>query len=213
MFVRFDTAKRPSDMSSDPTQTSESLIWAWRAAADARRTKRTIRRMPEIVSRGRPSYSGTMSTLFTPQAIGFARTPFKETMQVPKGPGTRHEANGVLEILPEFEVGLTHIEDFSHLFVIWVFNRSDGFELLGAPPGEETPHGVFATRSPFRPNPIALTVVELLRRDGASLHVHGVDMLDGTPILDIKPYMSSIPAETLRRGWLDEQEKRHASRV
>jgi len=150
--------------------------------------------------------------LFTPRAIGFARTPFKETTQVPKGPGTKHEANGVLEILPEFEAGLTHIEGFSHLFVLWVFDRSEGFELLGAPPGEETPHGVFATRSPFRPNPIALTVVELLRRDGASLHVHGVDMLDGTPILDIKPYMSSIPAESLRRGWLDEAEKRRAKR-
>ncbi|HEX3578993.1 MAG TPA: tRNA (N6-threonylcarbamoyladenosine(37)-N6)-methyltransferase TrmO [Thermoanaerobaculia bacterium] len=149
--------------------------------------------------------------LLTLRPIGLARTPFKETMQVPKGPGTKHEANGVLEILPEFEDGLTHIEGFSHLFVLWVFDRSEGFELLGAPPGEDVAHGVFATRSPFRPNPIALTVVELLRREGAALHVHGVDMLDGTPILDIKPYMSSIPAETLRRGWLEEAEKRRAN--
>ena len=79
---------------------------------------------------------------------------------------------------------------------------------MGAPPGEERPHGVFATRSPRRPNPIALTVVELLRREGRMLRVHGVDMLDGTPILDIKPYMSSIPAESLRRGWLEEAERR-----
>jgi tRNA-Thr(GGU) m(6)t(6)A37 methyltransferase TsaA len=150
---------------------------------------------------------------FTPRPIGFARTPFKETTQVPKGLGTKHEANGVLEILPEFEAGLTDIEGFSHLFVLWVFDRSDGFELLGAPPGEEVPHGVFATRSPYRPNPIALTVVELLRRDGTSLHVHGVDMLNGTPILDIKPYMSSVPAESLRRGWLEEAEKRRAAKA
>jgi tRNA (Thr-GGU) A37 N-methylase len=67
---------------------------------------------------------------------------------------------------------------------------------------------VFATRSPRRPNPIALTVVELLRRDGLDLHVRGVDMLDGTSILDIKPYLSSIPAEKLRRGWLAEAEAR-----
>jgi tRNA-Thr(GGU) m(6)t(6)A37 methyltransferase TsaA len=154
----------------------------------------------------------TTKPLFTPCPIGFARTRFKETVQVPKGPGTKHEANGVLEILPEFEAGLTHIEGFSHLFVLWVFDRSEGVELLGAPPGEEIAHGVFATRSPFRPNPIALTVVELLRCDGASLHVHGVDMLDGTPILDIKPYMSSIPAEGLRRGWLDDAEKRRSKR-
>jgi len=67
---------------------------------------------------------------------------------------------------------------------------------------------VFATRSPRRPNPIGLTVVELLRRDGRRLHVRGVDMLDGTPILDIKPYLSSVPPEQLRRGWLAEAEAR-----
>jgi tRNA (Thr-GGU) A37 N-methylase len=80
--------------------------------------------------------------------------------------------------------------------------------LLGTPPIDDRPHGVFATRSPRRPNPIALTVVELLRREGAKLHVRGVDMLTGTPILDLKPYLSSIPAEKLRRGWLDEAEAR-----
>ncbi|MEA2162064.1 MAG: tRNA (adenine37-N6)-methyltransferase [Thermoanaerobaculia bacterium] len=150
--------------------------------------------------------------LFIPRPIGFACTPFKDTAQVPKGRGTKHEANGTIEILPEFADGLKDIEGFSHLFVIWVFDRSDGFDLLGAPPGEEVAHGVFATRSPRRPNPIALTVVELLRRDGATLHVHGVDMLDGTPILDIKPYMSSIQMQSLRRGWLDDAERRAGKR-
>src|ERR1035441_5152471 len=100
--------------------------------------------------------------------------------------------------------GLTDIEGFSHLFVLWAFDRSDGFDLIGAPPTDDRPHGVFATRSPRRPNPIGLTVVDLLRRDNGLLYVRGVDMLDGTPILDIKPYLSSIPAETLRRGWLEE---------
>src|SRR5436853_4713585 len=110
-----------------------------------------------------------MTPLFTPRAIGYVRTPFAQTSEVPKGPGTKHVATGTLEILPEFEQGLTDIEGFSHLFVLWVFDRSEGYELLGAPPGEPTPHGVFATRSPYRPNPIALTVVELLARDGAKL--------------------------------------------
>ncbi len=149
-------------------------------------------------------------SLFTPRAIGIARTPFLETAQVPKGLGTKHDATGTLEILPEFEAGLTDIEGFSHLFVLWVFSQSEGFDLLGAPPGEHIRHGVFATRSPRRPNPIALTVVALLRREGRILYVHGVDMLDGTPILDIKPYMSSIPEAALRRGWLDEAAKRSA---
>jgi tRNA (adenine37-N6)-methyltransferase len=112
----------------------------------------------------------------------------------------------VLEIQPEFVPGLMDIEGFSHLFVLWMFHRSEGFELVGRPPIDNREHGVFATRSPRRPNPIGLTVVELLGRDGSRLRVKGVDMLDGTPILDIKPYMSSIPEERLRRGWLAEAE-------
>ena len=119
----------------------------------------------------------------------------------------------MLKILPEFEPGLTDIERFSHLIVIWEFDRSPklelhGDDLLGTPPSDNRPHGVFATRSPRRPNPIGLTTVELRRREGVELHVRGVDMLDGTPILDIKPYLSSIPSEKLRRGWLAEAEAR-----
>jgi len=146
--------------------------------------------------------------MFTPRPIGTVKSPYAETREIPKGLGAQHEAQGVLEILPEFEVGLTDIEDFSHLHVLWAFDRSQGFDLLGTPPSDNRPHGVFATRSPRRPNPIGLTVVELLRRDGPRLHVRGVDMLDGTPILDIKPYLSSVPPEKLRRGWLAEAEAR-----
>lgn len=146
--------------------------------------------------------------MFTPRAIGFIRSPYQETKQIPKGLGAKHEAEGILEIAPEFEGGLFDIDGFSHLFVLWVFDRSEGFDLVGRPPIDDRPHGVFSTRSPRRPNPIGLTVVELLRRDGRLLHVRGVDMLDGTPILDIKPYLSSIPAEALRRGWIAEAEIR-----
>ncbi|HUP46306.1 MAG TPA: tRNA (N6-threonylcarbamoyladenosine(37)-N6)-methyltransferase TrmO [Thermoanaerobaculia bacterium] len=140
--------------------------------------------------------------------IGFVRSAYRETSEIPKGLGATHTAEGVLEIEKELEEGLTDIEGFSHLIVVWVFDRSEGCELLGTPPTDDRPHGVFATRSPYRPNPIGLTTVELLRRDGRNLHVRGVDMLDGTPILDIKPYLSSIPEEKLRRGWLEEAEKR-----
>ena len=146
--------------------------------------------------------------MFTFQPIGFVRSPYQDTQEIPKGLGAKHETQGVLEILPEFETGLTDIEGFSHLIVIWVFDRSQGFELLGIPPSDDRAHGVFATRSPRRPNPIGLTVVELLRRDGPRLYVRGVDMLDRTPILDIKAYLSSVPQEALRRGWLAEAETR-----
>jgi tRNA (adenine37-N6)-methyltransferase len=84
---------------------------------------------------------------------------------------------------------------------------------MGMPPSDNRQHGVFATRSPRRPNPIGLTNVELLRREGVDLQVRGVDMLDGTAILDIKPYLSSIPSERLRRGWLAEAEARKSGFV
>src|SRR3954449_6716979 len=147
--------------------------------------------------------------MFTSQPIGFVSSPFQDTAHIPKGLGAKHDTEGVLKILPEFHSGLTDIEGFSHLIVLWEFDRSKGFELLGTLPSDNRQHGVFATRSPYRPNPIGLTIVELERRDGSELHVRGVDMLNGTPILDIKPYLSSIPAEKLRRGWLAEAEARH----
>ena len=142
------------------------------------------------------------------QPIGYVKSPYRDAREVPRGLGTQHSAEGVLEIKPEFELGLTDIDGFSHLFVIWAFDRSEGFELVGMPPSDNRPHGVFATRSPKRPNPIGLTVVELLRREGPRLHVRGVDMLDRTPILDIKPYLSNVSPEHLRRGWLAEAEAR-----
>jgi len=146
--------------------------------------------------------------MFSVRPIGTVRSPYTATHEIPKGFGAKHEAEGVLEIQPELEAGLTDIEGFSHIFVIWLFDRSRDFELLGTPPIDDRPHGVFATRSPRRPNPIGLTVVELLRRDGPRLHVRGVDMLDGTPILDLKPYLSSVSEEKLRRGWVAEAEAR-----
>jgi tRNA-Thr(GGU) m(6)t(6)A37 methyltransferase TsaA len=140
--------------------------------------------------------------------IGYVKSPFHEPREIPKGLGAKHDAEGVLEILAEFEPGLVDIEGFSHLYILWLFNRSQGFELTATPPSDNRPHGVFATRSPLRPNPIGLTVVELLRRDGLRLQVRGIDMLDATPLLDIKPYLSSIAPEALRRGWLAEAEAR-----
>jgi tRNA-Thr(GGU) m(6)t(6)A37 methyltransferase TsaA len=144
--------------------------------------------------------------------IGWVRSPFKQAAEIPKGCGAEHTAEGIVEVRAELEAGLTDIEGFSHLFVVWVFDRSEGYELTGIPPTDDRPHGIFATRGPRRPNPIGLTVVELVRRDGPRLHVRGVDMLDGTPVLDIKPYLSSIPADRIRRGWLAEAERRRQSR-
>lgn len=148
---------------------------------------------------------------FTLTPIGRVHSPYNGPHQVPKGPGAKHDAEGVLEIHPEFEAGLMDIEGFSHLYVLWIFDRIDDYHLTANPPTDDRPHGVFATRSPRRPNHIGLTVVELLGRDGRQLRVRGVDMLDGTPIVDIKPYLSSIPSERIRRGWLVDAERRQAT--
>ncbi len=142
------------------------------------------------------------------QPIGQVKSSYTETAQIPKGLGAKHEAEAIIEIRPDLEEGLTDLEGFSHLYIIWLFDRSEGYALTVTPPTDTRPHGVFATRSPRRPNPIGLTVVELLRRDGRLLHIRGADMLDGTAVLDIKPYLSSIPPEHLRRGWLAEAEVR-----
>ncbi len=148
--------------------------------------------------------------MFTFEPIGIIRSPYHDTGEIPRGPGAQHDAEGTLELRPELEAGLTDIEGFSHLFVIWVFDKSTDFDLMAHPPLDDRPHGVFATRSPRRPNPIGLTVVRVLGRNGPRVRVRGVDMLDGTPFLDLKPYLSGVPAEELKRGWLDEAEARRS---
>ena len=131
----------------------------------------------------------------TMMPIGTVHTPFGTTGEIPKGLDAKHDADGVIEIAQAFEAGLQDIEGFSHLYILWHFHRVDGYDLVAHPPSDDRPHGVFATRSPRRPSPIGLTVVELLRREGGHLHVRGVDMVDGTPVLDIKP----VPSRALLR--------------
>jgi tRNA (adenine37-N6)-methyltransferase len=145
---------------------------------------------------------------FTMRPIGLVRSPFTDRSEIPMGPGAKHDAEGTLEVRPDLEAGLTDIEGFSHLYVIWVFHKAERSELVGTPPTDDRPHGVFATRAPYRPNPIGLTVVRLLGREGNRLRVRGLDMLDGTPILDIKPYLTSVPEAQLKRGWLAAAEAR-----
>jgi tRNA-Thr(GGU) m(6)t(6)A37 methyltransferase TsaA len=147
--------------------------------------------------------------VFEMRPIGFVRSPYADRSQIPKGPGAEHRAEGTLELRPELEPGLQDIEGFSHLFVLWVFDRAEGFDLVARVSfDQELSHGVFASRSSRRSNPIGLSVVELLGCDDPRLRVRGLDMLDGTPILDVKPYLSGVAPEALRRGWVAEAEER-----
>jgi len=146
--------------------------------------------------------------MFTPLAIGFIISPFKETAAIPKGLGAKHEAEGVLNILPDFDLGLTGIEGFSHLIVLWAFDRSSGFDLIVTPPSDDHPHGVFTTRSPRRPNPIGLTVVELLRREKGH-YMFAVSTCSTEPHPSTSsPTCRVFQTEKLRRGWLAEAESR-----
>lgn len=135
--------------------------------------------------------------------IGIIHTPFETKEGVPIQGALCPETRGWVEIFPEFAPGLKDVEGFSHLILLYVFHRSQGFHLITKPFLEEIPRGLFAIRAPKRPNPIGLTVVRLLNRNNARLEIGGVDMLDGTPLLDIKPYVAAIDAHTdAQDGWI-----------
>lgn len=126
--------------------------------------------------------------------IGIIHTPFKETAGMPIQPPGALGINGTVEVFPEFSEGLQDIEEFSHIILIYHFNKSKDFKLKIAPFLEDEVHGVFAVRAPKRPNPIGISVVKLLRREDNIIYIDNPDILDGTPLLDIKPYIPDFDA-------------------
>jgi formylmethanofuran dehydrogenase subunit E len=123
--------------------------------------------------------------------IGFVRSPYKTLSEAPhQGRDSDQESEIVID--EEYVTGLKDIDYHPHLIVLCWFDRADRARLTATPPHLSTEHGVFATRSPNRPNPIGLCIVDLLKRDGRTLRVRGLDALDGTPVLDIKPYSRGI---------------------
>ena len=110
----------------------------------------------------------------------------------------------ILELFKEFEEGLQDIDGFSHIILIFAFHKSESRSLYAHPPFDDKKRGVFSTRSPNRPNPIGITVLKLLGRQGHVLKVSGTDMIEGTPILDIKPYTPREQKPEARFGWLEQ---------
>jgi tRNA-Thr(GGU) m(6)t(6)A37 methyltransferase TsaA len=150
---------------------------------------------------------------FTFEPIGVVRSPFKEKMEAPRQP---QDAEGTIELLPgkNFEDALDGIEAWDHLWVLFVFDRAEGWRPKVLPPRSAERRGVFATRSPHRPNPIGMSVVRLLGVDGLTLRVRGLDMLDGTPVLDIKPYVPYADAHPdAKSGWLGPSDPKGAWEV
>ncbi len=134
--------------------------------------------------------------------IGIIHSPFKSKQETPIQP-FQSKAVGEIKVFREYEQGLDDIESFSHLILIYEFHRSKGFSLKVKPIMDDRLRGLFATRAPRRPNQIGLSVVKLIRRRGNILFVNGIDVIDGTPLLDIKPYLPDFNSgEEVRTCWI-----------
>ena len=143
---------------------------------------------------------------YTP--IGIVHSPFKEPRDAPIQPTFARDVEGTIEIFPEYAEGLADISGFSHIILLYHFHLSRKFVLKVKPYLDSELRGVFATRAPSRPNPLGVSIVRLIRAEGKKLHIQDVDILDGTPLLDIKPYVPAFDVrETDKIGWLET--KRH----
>ena len=140
--------------------------------------------------------------------IGIIRTPYTEPQDMPIQGRFRDNVEGWIELNEEYVPGLQDLEGFSHLFLIYYFHRSDKVELEGRPYLEDETHGIFATRSPHRPNHLGLSIVRLQRIEGNRIYFTEVDVLDGTPLLDIKPYVPDFDVRTeVTTGWYARRSK------
>jgi len=138
---------------------------------------------------------------FLMRPIGVIHSPFSDKSQTPIQ-SFLSQVKGFVEVYPKYAEGLQDLEGFSHIFLLYIFHESSGFSLIVKPFLDDQLRGLFATRYPARPNPIGLSVVRLTGRQGNILEVEGVDMLDNTPLLDIKPYVPDFDVRTdTRTGW------------
>lgn len=141
--------------------------------------------------------------------IGTIRTPYKTTRGVPIRSAATRGVRATVELNPEYADGLKDLDGFSHIFLIFNFHQSTGYDLHVKPFVDDTPRGLFATRAPRRPAQIGLSVVRLTGVEGNILHIEDPDMVDGTPLLDIKPYIpDAVPRRKVRIGWLKGRTKR-----
>jgi len=144
---------------------------------------------------------------FIMKPIGVIHSPFTQKDQTPIQ-ASRSQMVGQVEVYPEFVDGLQDLEELSHIFLLYVFHCSSGYQLRVKPFLDNTMRGLFATRYPCRPNPLGLSVVRLLERRDNILEIQGVDVLDGTPLLDIKPYVPDFDVRTdVQTGWYARRSK------
>ena len=146
------------------------------------------------------------------QPIGFVHSPHETASGTPIQPSRARGVEGTVEINEEYAGGLSDLDGFSHIILICHLHKASTFKLRVVPYLDTEPRGLFATRAPSRPNPIGLSVVRLLEVEGRRLRIEGVDLLDGTPVLDIKPYIRDFDEETdIRCGWIDDVKSRETA--
>jgi tRNA-Thr(GGU) m(6)t(6)A37 methyltransferase TsaA len=138
------------------------------------------------------------------QPIGHIKTPFDTVSDMPIQPCGASGAQGIIELDSGLTPGLFDLEGFSHLILIYHFHLVKGYKLYVVPFMDDQPHGIFATRAPTRPNAIGISIVELLKIEGNLIHISGVDMVNGTPLLDIKPFFTKYDNRLdAKAGWLE----------
>lgn len=138
------------------------------------------------------------------QAIGYIKTPYTEKHGMPIQPAGGRGVKGTVELLEEYADGLKDLEGFSHIYLIYHLHRSEGYDLQVIPFMDDVYRGLFATRAPRRPNPVGISLVRLMGIRGNILEIEDLDMLDGTPLLDIKPYTPRFDErKDTRSGWLE----------
>jgi tRNA-Thr(GGU) m(6)t(6)A37 methyltransferase TsaA len=136
--------------------------------------------------------------------IGIIHSPFKEPKGTPIQPAGAKDIEGTVEVFPEYAEGLKDVEGFSHIILIFHFHLSRGVSLKTKPYMDTEEHGIFAIRGPRRPNPIGISTVRLVRIEENILHIKDLDIIDGTPLLDIKPYVPEFDIyEVVKTGWLE----------
>ena len=141
--------------------------------------------------------------------IGIVHSPFTEQEGTPIQPSRAKGAKGTVEVFSEYAEALSDLDGFSHIYLLCHLHRSDGFKLKVVPYLDTVPRGLFATRAPRRPNPIGLSIVDLIAIEGNELTVENIDLLDGTPVLDIKPFVDQFDERReVRTGWLEQARAR-----
>lgn len=143
------------------------------------------------------------------EQIGTIHSPYPTKESCPIQGAVKPDGMGSIEVFPEYANGLKDIETFSHIIVLYLFDRAGDIQLVRPTFLDDTPHGVFASRHPCRPNSIGLSILKLDSRIGNTLHVSGIDVLDGTPLIDIKPFIPRFDyVDSASNGWTDEKKLR-----